>query len=357
MTSVSISSNISFVAFSDGQQCVQFLPDSGKAPNVGETGALPIVYLSSIRPEALPELRWAVQGFTTEPGVTFITGVAKAGKSQLALRMAIALASGRQFLGRFDVPAWRKVLYVLGEDWLPNAVRRIKAHALDMGFTTDEIATQVHPNLQVVPVCGLRLDQPSQVKLLCGALDTFGYNVLVIDPLARFHQLDEDRASGMAPLLRTFREIGDTRVLIVVHHEGKHLEGRLAFGGPLGHRSRGTSAFADLHDNYIALTKTKTGFRIEREHKYEASPEPIDVAVSWTDGTVRWDVAETDTAATLPARVLAYIVQHPGCTTQAVKDGVTGRADGIVRALEQLQAEGKIRVEVLGQAKCWYVCS
>jgi len=195
------------------------------------------------------------------------------------------------------------------------------------------------------------------VKLLCGALDILGYDALVIDPLARFHQLDEDKASGMAPLLRTFREIGDTRVLIVVHHEGKHLEGRLAFGGPLGHRARGTSAFADLHDNYIALTKTKTGVRIEREHKYEASPDPIDVAVGWTDGNVHWEVAEPPTAATLPTRIIAYVAQHPGCSTQAVKDGVTGRADGIVRALEQLQAEGRIRVEVLGQAKCWYVCS
>jgi hypothetical protein len=333
---------------------VEEFPESGKAPNVAETGALPIVFLGPIRPETLPELRWVVDGFMTEPGVTFISGVAKVGKSQLALRLAIALASGRPFLGRFDVTSKRRVLYVTGEDWWPNVYRRVQTHALDAGFTEAETRAEVLPNLQVVPVCGLRLDSADQVTLLTGALETLKYDALIIDPLARFHQLDEDKASGMAPLLRTFREMGDSRSLIVVHHEGKRQEAGFNFG-PLSHRGRGTSAFADLHDNYIALSRIKGGFRIEREHKYESPPEPLDVEVTWANGTVHWEVGEPETAANLATRVAEFVAANPGCSTKQVKDGVRGRADSIVAALDESVAKGVLRMEMDGQAKRWTV--
>lgn len=332
------------------------MPETGRAPSVADTHALPIIYLPSIKPEALPELVWAVDGFVTEPGVTFVAGAAKSGKSQFVIRMLVALASGRPFLDGFEIPRRRKVLYLSGEDWFPNIYRRIRTHAFDMGFESEtEVREEVYPNIQIIPVCGLRLDEQKHVRLLNDALEKLNYDVVVVDPLARFHHLDEDKSSGMAPVLRTFREIGDSRIVIVVHHEGKRLEGGFSRVASLGHRSRGTSAFADLHDNYIAITRTKTGFKVEREHKYAASPEPMDISVQWEDGNVHWSMEQPINIVTLPGRIETYVGVNPGCSTQEIKSGITGRAQNIVTALDSLQAEGKLRVVEDGQRKLWYL--
>ena len=61
---------------------------------------------------ALP--RWAVQGMVPE-GVMFLAGAPKVGKSWLALDMALAVASGREFLGRLPVDSGQ-VLYLALED-------------------------------------------------------------------------------------------------------------------------------------------------------------------------------------------------------------------------------------------------
>lgn len=50
------------------------------------------------------------------PGVTLLTGRPKSGKSWLALELAIAVATGRRFLGRFEVRRPGRVLYSALED-------------------------------------------------------------------------------------------------------------------------------------------------------------------------------------------------------------------------------------------------
>lgn len=81
----------------------------------------------------VPAMRWLVQGVWPEGSYGTLAGEKKTLKTYLGLSLALSVASGEPFLGRFAVPEPRPVLMYLGEGGELPTRRRLQALAPAMG--------------------------------------------------------------------------------------------------------------------------------------------------------------------------------------------------------------------------------
>jgi hypothetical protein len=81
-----------------------------------------------------PPLRFAIEGFLPEDGITLIGGPAGHGKTFLLLSMVKALLTGEPLLGYFEVPQRSKrVLYLIPESGLGPFRHRLELFGLAQG--------------------------------------------------------------------------------------------------------------------------------------------------------------------------------------------------------------------------------
>jgi len=194
-----------------------------------------------------------IDGFLDKKEFMLLHASAKTGKSMLALNLALSVSTGRDFLG------WEseigKVLYLQTE---------INDRALDeridkMLFGQSEQIYELAKMNFFIATNRIQLDQEKGISLLTEEVKREKPILLIIDPLYDLHKKNEDNATEMAPLLSDIREISrecDCAV-ILIHHQGKKAEG---FSTNAGHACRGSSAFADVPDSSVSLSKDKEGY-------------------------------------------------------------------------------------------------
>lgn len=188
-------------------------------------------------------------------GKCFIAGAPKANKSFVVLNLALALAKGESAFNNASYPDGTpvmpiqkpyKVLYVemeIGPDGLKERL---------LGMTGGEV-----PNIDFYIKSRdmqLRMDTPEGKEALGNEIAQVRPDVVILDPLAKFHLSDENSAQEMGAIMR----VGDRWIekygcsLIYVHHIGKQ-----DFDNPRrgGDRMRGSSAlFADV-DTFIEVNR------------------------------------------------------------------------------------------------------
>lgn len=147
-------------------------------------------------------------------GVLF--GAPGAGKSFAALGLALAVASGQDFLGRRTTSG--PAVYVAGEGG-EDLPRRIEAWRLENGV-------QGELPLAVVPRAA-QLDRPGEVERLAEAIDSVldePPKLLVLDTLARCFSGDENSARDMGRFISACDWL-KTRfpglAVLIIHHSGK----------------------------------------------------------------------------------------------------------------------------------------
>ena len=143
-----------------------------------------------------------------------IVASAKRKKSWFALQMAIAVSSGRPFLG-WRVPTPRRVLIVQPEIKPDHYHRRVHYMMLALGLSGDDIGDR----LGIVNGRGLGLT-PADLRRLARK---HGADLLVVDPLYKLADGDENKAADIKPLLGVFDEVAVATGAAVcwVHHDSK----------------------------------------------------------------------------------------------------------------------------------------
>ena len=191
-------------------------------------------------------------------GKVVIGGPPKSNKSFLVLNVILALAQGRNiFDACYDnkmpvLPVARryKVLYVeqeLGPYGLKDRLVALVGAApkpLEFYVKTRDM--------------GMRLDTPEGRKLIWDEVAACQPDVVIFDPLAKFHLSDENSAQQMGAVMRA----GDRLIeefkcaVIYIHHTGKESFEHPRHGGD---RLRGSSAiFADC-ENLMEVTRLSKG--------------------------------------------------------------------------------------------------
>jgi RecA-family ATPase len=164
-----------------------------------------------------------------------------AGKSWIALELAIAVAGGPDLL-EIGIEQHGRVLYLPAEDPTLAVSHRLYSarHAVN-----PEAVEMLAENLEIVPLMGRAVDL--MVPAWADAIQRMaqGVRLVIIDTLRRFHSADENSAGEMARLLGVLEHIcaqTGTSVLFL-HHTAKGAA--LNGGGDAQQASRGSSVLVD----------------------------------------------------------------------------------------------------------------
>jgi hypothetical protein len=198
-------------------------------------------------------IRSLVKNLITADGVTFIAGVPNAGKSAVAINLAVALATGAPFAGRKTrTPnnAGCAVVYVAAEapGSLPGRFDAMKgmmfidADAILPIRIMPKVPSLTDKTLRAIFIDALKRVVPHTEK-------QFGMPVgaIIVDTFSRaFPMTDENSAAEANAVVNALNELGDSINVarIVVHHFGKNVAAGM----------RGSSALHAAADDELWLT-------------------------------------------------------------------------------------------------------
>lgn len=196
-----------------------------------------------------------------EGGTAVIGGEAGIGKSFFALELIRALASATPpFASRtLHVPRPCTVLYLEQELTEPGLRKRI----IPMFRDDQEAASRVW---YVSAEPAMRLDTAQGVRLLTSLAGSIHPDVIVFDPIGRFHLLSEDDASTVQRIFMVVDEVkkaaGEHAAAIIVHHARKPpVDPAGADHDPLSpYNMRGSSKWYDVPDTRIMLARDRSGY-------------------------------------------------------------------------------------------------
>jgi RecA-family ATPase len=178
-------------------------------------------------------------GLLLDGTILMIVAPAKHRKTFLAQNIALSIAFGSDFAG-FKVPDEKKVLYFMAEGgYFPNRNR------------IQDMCSKYNQNLVMGYPSYLPINRTEEYEYLIEMIKAEKPDVLILDPLKRFHDVDENSASQMGEIFGRIRNIIDEFKIsaIIVHHTGKVS----SKGG------RGSSVIMGEYDSCIEMTKYKDG--------------------------------------------------------------------------------------------------
>jgi hypothetical protein len=184
--------------------------------------------------QALPPMAWLVDGVLPERALAFLVGPSGVGKSSMALSMGMAMATGRDWLGKATVPG--RVLLFAGEGGA-GVPKRLDAEWAAWGGERPDIEVRFGP---------LDLSDEATIAELEAIVAERDPVLIVWDTLNRHAgDSDENAARDMARVVRNVERIAAAATCatsVVVHHHGK--------GGDI----RGSSALYASADVVLELT-------------------------------------------------------------------------------------------------------
>jgi RecA-family ATPase len=191
----------------------------------------PVVQAAALE-KASPGCHWLIDRLWMAEAVGFLGAPPKSLKTWLALEMAVAVASGLPCLGTFSVSNPGPVLLYAAEDSVSAVRARLESIACHHRIALNQLA------LWVITAAMLRLDRPDDQQKLEATVAHYQPRLLVLDPLIRLHQLDENAAGPMAALLGFLRSLQrkTSMAIALVHHTRKN-------SAAAGYTLRGSSDF------------------------------------------------------------------------------------------------------------------
>lgn len=168
--------------------------------------------------EADEDIDWLVEDVFAADQPTIIGARKKSLKTTFTIDLAIALATGRRWLGKIAVPRKRKTLMIVGESSQRALVRRIKKACDQRGIPREQLAGMFHVEAADFP----NLPDESDCISVQYAIKTHGFEVVIVDPLYMgLTGVNSSNLNEVGPALRRFKEAcGDTS-LVICHHVKK----------------------------------------------------------------------------------------------------------------------------------------
>ncbi len=215
---------------------------------------------------------YLVKGLITARGLTYIAGQPSAGKSAIAVKLAVCLATGKAFAGR-KVRDKMAVIYVAAE--APGTIQdRLDVVEGDGKSHTYPIAVMpLVPNLTDKKA---RHDFVNGMKIVAQRLEAatgLKVGAVFIDTLARAFEIQDENAAGeMGGVVRAIDEIRHSidAAGIVIHHMGKDVNAGM----------RGSNTQNAAADDEIHITGDTSSTHNERNMKH-AKSRSFETGAQW----------------------------------------------------------------------------
>jgi hypothetical protein len=237
----------------------------------------------AFRDEAAADLGFLVDGLWPEPALGFIAARPKAGKTWVALALAVCIATGRPLFGEYAIAEPRSVLYIALEGARAGLRARIAAIARGLGIDPDgDELERLHLLYKPRP---FNLADPRLAALVIEEARRLDAAIVFIDVLRQaVRGLKESAAEDFAQVRDALEPLLDERrSAALLHHFGKLNETQKE--RTPGERMVGSGAMEGALDVAFYITKSEAGarrLRIEFEARDFATPDLIGVALVGT---------------------------------------------------------------------------
>lgn len=170
-----------------------------------------------------------------------LAGGAKMGKSDFFLGMAIAAATGGDFLGEpFARPL--RVLWLQAEIHQAFIMPRLARHAVP----SDSMAL-LRSNFFLTPRLNIKLDSLIGRANIKALLEDIQPDILGLDPFINFYGVNENDNKEVHAALTILDSLGDSWASVILHHTGKNPDAK-GFDA-----IRGASAFRGWYDSGLLI--------------------------------------------------------------------------------------------------------
>ncbi|AXS79833.1 AAA family ATPase [Dechloromonas sp. HYN0024] len=232
---------------------------------------------------------WIIQDLLEEGDQLIIGGAPKAGKSLLALQLALSVASGGKFL-EWRAPERRRVLYIN----LEIKERVMGVRILKMAGGEEQI--QKYSNLYCMNI-QTRIDimDSEQSSTLTHLIEDLDVDLVVWDVLARMHSKDE-MTIEMLHVMQEIRRVSAGRAHVVVHHARKPPSDSTA--PQTAHDIRGSSSiFGECDGVFVITARSGQGARFALTAQLRAGRAPDLMLLDRDEHTLRFvDPVEQEAA-------------------------------------------------------------
>ena len=293
--------------------------------SAAKAAGLPLKTLRQMRAEAEaePKMSWLVEGLLPADGMSLMVAAPKVGKSTLARCLALAVATGGEWLGR--AVSRGRVVHLALEERTATVVR----HYDGLTAPDDDILAFVGP----APAPAERL------SLLRAAIESVRPSLVIVDPLQRWVRIADgnsysEATEALTPLIGLARQYG-THIMLV-HHSRKS-------GGQHGEEVLGSTALAGSVDTTISLA-ISGGRRIF----YAVGRDGVDVekttlemdANGWVHtGATKHEAELQDMAS----RVYEWLEAHgEAASKEEIRKGLGACGTAVVRALNRLVEDRQV---------------
>lgn len=192
------------------------------------------------------EEAWIVRGVLATAVPQVIAGPPKSRKTFIAEHLAICIAAGIPWLGKFPVRRGRVLILPL-EDSRRETRRRIWRLARGLGLDPRILADYLFVETQQP----FRFDVPADVDRMDRTIARMEPSLVVVDSLSRTHRGDENSVKEMQVVTATWGALCQRHevAFAIIHHLTKVAE------GPLLRRLRGTGDLGALVRHIVGVTK------------------------------------------------------------------------------------------------------
>lgn len=278
-----------------GQKQIQTAPQGKRSP---------FVSYGSFMSQNMEAPRWLIEEIWTAQSHGIIGGEPKTMKSTITLALALSVATGRPFLGRYPVGTVGPALVVQEENAPWQVQDRLRKVANSYGLIgKGEIEQQKAPEGSMGKVI-TRLDFPPEAPvrflnnygfdltreedrdLLIREIETHRPVVVVLDPLyLMLGGVDENRSSDLRPVLQWLMAIRYEyrTAVIVVHHWRKPSSSSGTVGGRVGRPGQQLMGSGTLHGwidsglyaELVEQQENRTVVKVEREFRNVGPRAPL----------------------------------------------------------------------------------
>ena len=222
------------------------MPDTIRTTMFAFAGLVAVAAI--VERDMLPELpSEVIEGIIRRGGKLLVAGASKSGKSYLMIELAVAVATGSEWLG---FPCARgRVLYVNLEIQMPQFMHRVQRVCEKMGVDT----AGVPHNLMIANQRGKVSDITPLVDRMLAACRPGEYDLVIIDPAYKVQPGSENDADAItafcAELDLLAEGLGCT--IAYTHHHSKGAQG----GKSAADCASGSGVFARAADALIDMTE------------------------------------------------------------------------------------------------------
>lgn len=190
--------------------------------------------------------KWLIAGVVGRGVPQIMAGPPKAHKSWVMYSQALAIASGRDWLGRLKTERG-KVLIMSREDDEGEAHRRLFRLAVGAGVAPEDLRGW----LSVNAISRFTFNQQPYVDAMRRTIDRWEPDLIQIDSLSRVHGGDENSTQDMSIVTQTWADLCKEYgvAIMILHHYNK------GEGGNMLSRMRGTSDLGAVVRHAIGVQK------------------------------------------------------------------------------------------------------